>query len=210
MARESAGAEGSRIGSAGARGRPAPGELMGFARALALRAGEVTLRHFGEALTAETKVDGTPVTRADREAETLLREEIGRRYPDHSILGEEFGEEVGDEPVRWILDPIDGTRSFMKGVPLYAVLIGVEVAGDPVAGVVHLPVLGETVAAARGEGCRWWPSGGRSAPAGASLGRRDARGRDGAHDGSCGDSGLLGRQGVEFPLRRGRSRPWVG
>lgn len=160
MARESAGSEGSRIGSAGARGRPAPGELMVFARALALRAGEVTLRHFGEALTAEMKADGTPVTRADREAETLLREEIGRRYPDHSILGEEFGEEVGDEPVRWILDPIDGTRSFMKGVPLYAVLIGVEVAGDPVAGVVHLPVLGETVAAARGEGCRWWPSGG--------------------------------------------------
>ena len=133
---------------------------MSFAHELAHRAGEVTLRHFGDTLSAETKADGTPVTRADREAEAFLREEIGRRYPNHSILGEEFGEKAGEEPVRWILDPIDGTRSFMKGVPLYAVLIGVELEGDPVGGVVHLPALGETVAAARGEGCRWWPAGG--------------------------------------------------
>ena len=141
-------------------GRYAAGELMDVARELALGAGELTLRHFGEVLAAETKADGTPVTRADREVEAFLREEIGRRFPGHSILGEEFGEEQGVEPVRWILDPIDGTRSFMKGVPLYAVLVGVEVAGAPVAGVVHLPALGETVAAARGGGCRWWPSGG--------------------------------------------------
>ena len=141
-----------------AAGRYAAGELMDFARELALGAGELTLRHFGEVLAAETKADGTPVTRADREAEAFLRREIGRRFPGHSILGEEFGEQRGDEPVRWILDPIDGTRSFMKGVPLYAVLVGVEVEGAPVAGVVHLPALGETVAAARGEGCRWWPS----------------------------------------------------
>ena len=160
MGRESVGAGGSRGLPAAARGAPGPRALMSFAHDLARRAGEVTLRHFGHALAAETKADGTPVTRADREVEMLLREEIGRRYPNHSILGEEFGEEAGDEPFRWILDPIDGTRSFMKGVPLYAVLIGVESEGDPVVGVVHLPALGETVVAARGEGCRWWPAGG--------------------------------------------------
>ena len=151
---------GRPAGRGSVAGRYAAAELMDFARELALGAGELTLSHFGDALAAETKADGTPVTRADREAEAFLRGEIGRRFPGHSILGEEFGEERGDEAVRWILDPIDGTRSFMKGVPLYAVLVGVEIAGAPVAGVVHLPALGETVAAARGEGCRWWPSGG--------------------------------------------------
>ena len=157
---EAVGLGGRPAGEGSVAGRYAAGELMEFAREVALGAGELTLSHFGDALAAETKADGTPVTRADREAEAFLREEIGRRFPGHSILGEEFGEEPGDEPVRWILDPIDGTRSFMKGVPLYAVLVGVEIAGAPAAGVVHLPALGETVAAAHGEGCRWWPSGG--------------------------------------------------
>ena len=131
--------------------------LMELARGLALRAGEITLKYFGEVLVADEKADGTPVTRADREAEALLRSEIRRLYPDHSILGEEFGEYVGPAPVRWILDPIDGTLAFMRGVPLYAVLIGIEIEGDPVVGVAHFPALDETVAAARDQGCNWWP-----------------------------------------------------
>ena len=134
-------------------------DLMELARGLALRAGEITLKYFGEVLVADEKADGTPVTRADREAETLLRSEIRRLYPDHSILGEEFGEHTGPAPVRWILDPIDGTLAFMRGIPLYAVLIGIEIEGEPVVGVAHFPALDETVTAARDEGCKWWPRG---------------------------------------------------
>ncbi len=141
-----------------AAGREDAHELTEVARELALRAGEVTLRYFGEVLAADLKSDGSPVTSADREAEGLLREEIERRYPDHSILGEEFGERVGSAPVRWVLDPIDGTRAFMRGVPLYAVLIGIEVAGTATVGVAHFPALDETIVACRGRGCTWWTS----------------------------------------------------
>jgi len=130
-------------------------ELLATAEAFAEAAGEVTLRYFGGRVPDEAKADGSPVTRADREAETLLRERIRERFPTHGILGEEFGEEPGRDPVRWILDPIDGTRSFMRGVPLYGVLIGIEVEGEPVVGIAHFPALRETVSAGRGLGCRW-------------------------------------------------------
>lgn len=129
--------------------------LHDAALGLAIAAGEVTLRHFGSRVADEAKLDGSPVTLADREAETLLRDRIRESFPDHGILGEEFGETRGSSPIRWILDPIDGTRSFMRGVPLYGVLIGIEVEGEPVVGVAHFPALGETVSAARGQGCRW-------------------------------------------------------
>ncbi len=131
------------------------GELLTFARELALAAGEVTLKHFGGVLAVEQKGDGTPVTVADRAAETLLRERITARYPLHGILGEEFGETNPGASVRWILDPIDGTRSFMRGVPLYGVLIGIQVEGIPSVGVAHFPALGDTVSAAIGLGCEW-------------------------------------------------------
>ncbi|MSR22841.1 MAG: histidinol-phosphatase [Gemmatimonadetes bacterium] len=129
--------------------------LLAVAIELAYQAGAVTLSHFGKVHSADAKADGSPVTVADREAEALLREGIRARFPDHGILGEEFGEEAGTAPIRWVLDPIDGTRSFMRGVPIYAVLIGVEVEGKPVVGVAHLPALAETVAAGQGIGCRW-------------------------------------------------------
>ena len=122
-----------------------------FARA----AGQVALGYFRTRIKVDTKADGTPVTIADREAESLLRAEIRRRYPDHGIVGEEHGEVLPGAPVRWILDPIDGTKSFVHGVPLWGVLIGIEVDGEPVVGVVHLPALGEMVTAAKGRGCRW-------------------------------------------------------
>ena len=130
-------------------------ELLGFAQDWAQEAGAITLQHFGGLLRSETKGDGSPVTVADRAAEALLREHIGNRYPHHGILGEEFGEANPGSRIRWILDPIDGTKSFVRGVPLYGVLIGIEVDGEAAVGVVHFPALGETVAAAVGEGCYW-------------------------------------------------------
>lgn len=152
------GTEGRTVDLDGVRRRTgeAPlADILEAARTFAREAGAVTLRSFGSRLHAEDKADGTPVTRADREAERLLRTRIADRFPDHGILGEEEGELRPGAPVRWIVDPIDGTKSFVRGVPLYGVLVGVEVEGEPVVGVAHFPALAETVAAARGMGCRW-------------------------------------------------------
>ncbi len=129
--------------------------LLEFAVDVAWRAGRVTLAHFQTGITAETKPDLSPVTAADRAAEALCRELIEARFPRDGILGEELGEVRAGAKRRWIIDPIDGTRSFIHGVPLYCVLVALEEAGEPVLGVIHLPALGETVYAARGEGC-WW------------------------------------------------------
>jgi histidinol-phosphatase len=130
-------------------------EILDFATALAHDAGALTLRYFGGLVEAEAKGDGSPVTVADKEAEQLIRGRVEERYPDHSILGEEYGESNEGARVRWILDPIDATRSFMRGVPLYGVLIGIEIEGESAVGVAHFPPLQETVAAARGLGCLW-------------------------------------------------------
>lgn len=140
----------SRDGSA-----PELRELLDFATRLAHEAGEVTLRYFGRVVEHDPKGDGSPVTAADREAERLIRGRIEERYPDHGILGEELGETNAGARIRWILDPIDATRSFMRGIPLYGVLIGVEIDGEPQVGVSHFPPLDETVAAGKGLGCTW-------------------------------------------------------
>ena len=130
-------------------------ELLEFAIELAWAAGRATLAHFQTGVVAETKEDLTPVTIADREAEMRCRRMIEDRYPADGILGEEFGVARADARRRWILDPIDGTKSFVRGVPLYGVLIGLEEDGPATVGVAHFPALGETVWAARGLGC-WW------------------------------------------------------
>ena len=130
-----------------------PRDLMEVALALAEEAGAITLKYFRGDFEVETKADASVVTVADRETETFLREAIAKRFPGDGILGEEFGEVRPDARRRWIVDPIDGTFSFVHGVPLYGVLIGIEQGGESVAGVIHMPALGETVAAARGEGC---------------------------------------------------------
>jgi len=127
--------------------------LLDSARGFAMEAGQITLQHYGGRIEADFKGDGTPVTAADRAAEERLRKLIEREWPDHGILGEEFGETRPEAPIRWILDPIDGTKAFMRGVPLYGVLIGIEVERKPIVGVAHFPALGETVSAARGYGC---------------------------------------------------------
>ena len=127
--------------------------LLDFAHDLAWQAGKVTLSYFGTGVVPELKSDQTPVTVADRQSEERMRALIEARFPDHGILGEEFGETRPGARYRWILDPIDGTKSFVQGVPLYGVLVGLERDGEPVLGVCNLPALGEIVAAARGLGC---------------------------------------------------------
>jgi histidinol-phosphatase len=134
---------------------PSLDNLLEFAVDLAWRAGRTTLSRFQTGTTVDWKTDASPVTDADREAELLVRERIESRFPDDAIIGEEFGAARSDAERRWIIDPIDGTRSFIHGVPLYGTLIGLEVRGEPVLGVIHLPALDETVAAATGLGC-WW------------------------------------------------------
>jgi histidinol phosphatase-like enzyme (inositol monophosphatase family) len=130
-------------------------QWLDFAVDAARQAGEVTLRYFQQPLDVMAKSDQSPVTVADRETEATLRRLIGARFPGHAILGEEHGLRPGSEPFRWILDPIDGTRSFVRGVPIYGVLVGLQHEGQCVLGVAHFPALGETVAAARGLGCTW-------------------------------------------------------
>jgi histidinol-phosphatase len=128
-------------------------QLTGFATDLAREAGAITLRHFKGPFVVERKVDHSFVTIADREAERFLRAGIEKAFPDDAIIGEEEGQKAGTSGRRWIIDPIDGTYSFVHGVPLYGVLIGLEVEDDPVIGVVNLPALNELIFAARGLGC---------------------------------------------------------
>ena len=130
-------------------------ELQAVAAEAAYLGGRRTLAYFNTGIAVEIKADQTPVTQADREAEAVIRERITRSFPDHSILGEEGGETRGSATYRWIIDPIDGTKSFIHGVPFYAVLIGVEVAGKPAVGAVYVPALDEMICAAQGLGCTW-------------------------------------------------------
>ena len=126
-----------------------------FVAQTAHEAGRLTLGYFGTAAARpDTKPDDTPVTAADREAEQSMRAAIREKYPGHAIVGEEFEDEGDKEAThRWILDPIDGTKAFVRGVPLYAVLIGLEIEGRCGAGAAYFPALDEMVYAATGLGC---------------------------------------------------------
>lgn len=133
---------------------PVAAELLEEAVALARLAGDHTLKYFRSlSLLVEEKADGTPVTRADRETERLLREELARRYPGDGVVGEEEAEKPSDTGRWWIIDPIDGTKAFCRGVPLYANLVALEDEQGPAIGVIHIPAAGETVYAGRGLGC---------------------------------------------------------
>ncbi|HEY0099716.1 MAG TPA: inositol monophosphatase family protein [Pyrinomonadaceae bacterium] len=130
-------------------------ELLEFAVSLARGAGDITLRHFRQPFTPDRKADGSFVTQADREAERFIRSRIEEKFPRDAVLGEEEAARAGSSGRRWIIDPIDGTYAFVHGVPLYGVLIGLEIAEEACLGVVNLPALGEIVYAARGVGCFW-------------------------------------------------------
>lgn len=133
---------------------PVDPELLDTAVRFVRQAGELTLQYFRrEDLAIDRKGDGTPVTVADRGAERLLRELIEDAYPDDGILGEEEAEKPGTSGRRWIIDPIDGTKAFTHGVPLYTNLLAIEDADGIAVGVINVPALGETVYAGRGLGC---------------------------------------------------------
>lgn len=130
--------------------------VLDFITETAYLAGRLTLAYFQTGVQADYKADRTPVTLADRAAETLIRKRIEERFPADAILGEEFGRSERSSASRcWFIDPIDGTKSFLRGIPLYAVLIGLEIEGRVVAGAAYFPALDEMLAAADGLGC-WW------------------------------------------------------
>jgi histidinol-phosphatase len=130
-------------------------QLLEAVTEVARLAGEAARRHFHTRLEVERKSDGSPVTRADREAEQAARAWIEARFPADGILGEEFGEVRAGAVRRWILDPIDGTKSFVRGVPLWGTLVAVAEGESVRAGAARFPALDEEVAAAVGQGC-WW------------------------------------------------------
>ena len=130
-----------------------------FALEIARAAGGLTLEFFQQSsVQVERKGDDSPVTQADRQAELLMRERIAVAFPDDGIIGEEHGEVAGTSGYQWILDPIDGTKSFIAGVPLYSVLVGVVRKGASLIGVIHVPGLDVCVYAAKGQGA-WWTKG---------------------------------------------------
>lgn len=134
-------------------------ELRAFAVEAARAAGRLTLEYFGGAFTVERKPDSSYVTEVDRRAEEWLRERLAVRCPADGVIGEEFGVVEGESGRRWTLDPIDGTLSFVHGVPQYGVLIGLLQGAEAVLGVIDLPALDETIHAAQGAGCAWMRSG---------------------------------------------------
>ena len=139
-----------------------PVDFEPFALELAAVAGEVTLPGFRQGLDVVDKgPDGAfdPVTAADRDAEAALRRVISGRFPGHGVIGEEYGQDRPDADWVWVLDPIDGTKNFVRGVPVWATLIALVDEGEPVVGVVSAPALGK----------RWWAAKGMGAYMGRSL-----------------------------------------
>ena len=134
---------------------PLAGELMAFAHELADAAAAVVGRYYRAPVTVESKLDASPVTIADREAERVMRELIRVRYPEHGIAGEEFGAEGAGAELVWHLDPIDGTKSFIGGRPLFGTLIGLSRRARPVLGIIDQCILRERWEGLVGRGTRW-------------------------------------------------------
>ena len=135
-------------------------DILNAVEEVARLCGDAALRHFRTGLNVEFKNDGSEVTRADREAEAVARDWIGRRFPNDAIRGEELGWEQKAGGRRWIIDPIDGTRSFVRGVPLWGSLVALEENGVIIAGAINCPATGDFLVAARGAGC--WHNGSRT------------------------------------------------
>lgn len=128
--------------------------LMEEAREIAEAAGALTLKWYQKNdLEVNYKVDGTEVTEADRAAEALIREQLLKHHPEDAVVGEEQGGSFNSTHRTWVIDPIDGTRGFVKGIPLYSTLIALVDEEGPLVGVIHLPVLGLTMVAGRENGC---------------------------------------------------------
>ena len=139
-----------------------------LANQLVREASSIILNYFQTDLfELQKKGDGSPLTIADQETEQFLRREIDRAFPQDSIVGEEFDDKEGETEVRWILDPIDGTKSFISGVPLFGTMIGVEIAGKPTIGSVYFPALSEGIYASSGQGA--WHFRGSETPVQANV-----------------------------------------
>ena len=110
------------------------------------------LKWYRGQFSVDLKADQSPVTIADRKAEEILRKKISKHFPDHGIIGEEFGNHNEDAEWVWTIDPVDGTRSFIRGLPLFASMIALLHQGEPVLGIIELPALGETAWAVKGKG----------------------------------------------------------
>ena len=134
--------------------------LMHAAGEAAALAASVAMRHYRTGIAVETKGDGSPVTVADRGAEERVRAWISERFPGDAVLGEEFGDSAGSTGRRWIVDPIDGTKAFVRGVPLWGSLVAVVDGDTVVAGAANFPGVGEALVAANGCGC--WHNGARA------------------------------------------------
>jgi myo-inositol-1(or 4)-monophosphatase len=130
---------------------------LDFAIETVYLAGRLTLGYYLTGIQPDFKPDDTPVTLADKKAEELVRARIEKNFPTHEILGEEFGQRAAFQHAshRWLIDPIDGTKSYARGIPLYSVLLALEIEGKVDVGIAYFPALDEMVAAATGEGC-WW------------------------------------------------------
>lgn len=136
-----------------------PAHLLEAVTDAARVAGDVALRYFKSGLAIDTKSDGSPVTIADRTAEEVARGWIAARFPQDAVLGEELGATGDDRQRRWFIDPIDGTKTFVRGVPLWGTMIAVAQGDQVLAGAIYCPAVGELVAAAVEEGC--WFNGSR-------------------------------------------------
>jgi histidinol phosphatase-like enzyme (inositol monophosphatase family) len=129
--------------------------LLDFAQETAIAAGKITLQYFRKSIAFEVKSDLTPVTEVDKKVEIFIRGRIQDTYPNQSILGEEFEEKETESRLKWIIDPIDGTLSFIRGIPQYTILLALTYDGEPQLGVIHNPATQETVAAAKDMGCTY-------------------------------------------------------
>jgi len=142
-----------------------PDEFLGLAGRLAEAGRAVARQYFRQGLAVEDKADESPVTRADREAETAMREIIAAAYPGHGVHGEEFGIENPGAEFVWVLDPIDGTKRFITGNPLFGCLVALLQGGRPILGLIDMPVLGE----------RWLGAAGHATTFTDENGTREAR-----------------------------------
>jgi histidinol-phosphatase len=132
-----------------------PETLAAAVEDVARLAGDIALGFFKSSLEVESKADGSPVTIADRSAEQAARDWIERRFPEDGILGEELGVTRPNARRRWVLDPIDGTKTYIRGVPLWGTLVGLTEGDEVLAGAAYFPAVSEMLVAAAGGGC-WW------------------------------------------------------
>jgi histidinol-phosphatase len=132
-----------------------PALLLEAVAEVARLTSEIAMRYFKSDLTVLTKSDGSPVTIADREAEERARKWVASRFPGDAVLGEEFGATGNPNGRRWFIDPIDGTKTFVRGVPFWGSMIAVQEGDDVLAGAIACPAVGECIVAATGCGC-WW------------------------------------------------------